>query len=44
MVLLSDVNTGKLRLDALVRAMSENPARILGLYPRKGALLPGSDA
>jgi dihydroorotase-like cyclic amidohydrolase len=24
--------------------MSENPARIIGVYPRKGALLPGSDA
>lgn len=28
----------------LVRMMSANPARIFGLYPRKGAILPGSDA
>jgi len=31
-------------LPRLVRTMSENPARIFGLYPKKGALLPGSDA
>jgi len=23
--------------------MSENPARIYGIYPKKGAMLPGSD-
>lgn len=33
-----------LPLPALVRMMSANPARIFGLYPRKGAMLPGSDA
>jgi len=31
-------------LDAIVRFASTNPARIAGLYPRKGTLLPGSDA
>jgi dihydroorotase-like cyclic amidohydrolase len=44
MVLLTDVSKGKLRLESLVRALSENPARVLGIYPQKGALLPGSDA
>jgi dihydroorotase (multifunctional complex type) len=43
-LLLTDVADGKLRLGRLVALLSENPARILGLYPRKGALLPGSDA
>ncbi|HET6947443.1 MAG TPA: amidohydrolase family protein [bacterium] len=43
-VLLTDVHRGKLSLATLVRVFSENPARLLGLYPRKGALLPGSDA
>src|SRR5438552_17795919 len=31
-------------LDAFVRFSSTNPARIAGLYPRKGSLLPGADA
>ena len=33
-----------LSLSTLVRLTATNPARILGLYPRKGSLLPGSDA
>jgi len=33
-----------LPLPDLVRMISANPARIFGLYPQKGALLPGSDA
>ncbi len=31
-------------LDALVRKMCQAPAEIFGIYPRKGSLLPGSDA
>jgi len=44
-VMLSEgVNKRSLPLTALVRMMAANPARIFGLYPQKGALLPGSDA
>jgi dihydroorotase-like cyclic amidohydrolase len=35
---------GRLSLPQLVRVTSEAPARIWGLYPRKGALQVGSDA
>lgn len=35
---------GSMPLPQLIRLMTENPARLFGLYPRKGAILPGSDA
>ena len=38
------VNGERITLSRLARVMSENPARIFGLYPKKGAILPGSDA
>ena len=38
------VNTGRISLPHLVKMTSENPARIFGLYPRKGTLAKGSDA
>jgi len=38
------VNGGWITISRLVEVTSENPARIFGLYPKKGALLPGSDA
>ena len=38
------VNAGRLSLPRLVEMLCENPAKIFGLYPKKGALEPGSDA
>ncbi|MBI4522808.1 MAG: dihydroorotase family protein [Deltaproteobacteria bacterium] len=41
---LTEVNRGKLSLDKVVRITSYNPARIFGVYPRKGTIQVGSDA
>jgi len=38
------VNEGRIDLCTLVRAMSEAPAKIFGLFPQKGILQKGSDA
>jgi dihydropyrimidinase len=38
------VNAGKITLNRFVELVSTTPARLFGLYPRKGELAPGSDA
>lgn len=38
------VSSGKFSMNKFVELTSTNPARIFGMYPRKGNLLPGSDA
>src|SRR5271167_1863493 len=38
------VNQGKLTLNRFVELVSTTPARIFGMYPRKGTLAAGSDA
>ncbi len=43
-LVLTEVNRGRLTLSQYVRLAAENPARVWGLYPRKGALMVGSDA
>jgi dihydropyrimidinase len=38
------VNAGKLSLNRFVEITSTAPARIFGMYPKKGEIAPGSDA
>ena len=38
------VKQGRIKLSGLTRTLSVNPAKIMGLYPRKGVIKPGSDA
>lgn len=43
-VTLTDVCEGRLSMETAIRLLSENSARLIGLYPRKGAIQVGSDA
>jgi dihydroorotase-like cyclic amidohydrolase len=43
-VMLTAVNHGKIDLQTLTSLMSENVARLYGLYPKKGVIQVGSDA
>jgi len=43
-LLLNEVNSGKISINDFVRLTSEAPAKIWGIYPQKGNLLPGADA
>ncbi|MCB2172110.1 dihydroorotase family protein [archaeon] len=43
-LLLNAVHEGKTKLDKIIQATSVNPAKKLGLYPRKGCIDIGSDA
>lgn len=38
------VLTGKLTIEQMCRLLSENPAKLYGMYPQKGCIAPGSDA
>jgi dihydroorotase len=43
-LMLTEVNAGRMSLSDYVRWSAFNPARNWGLYPRKGAIQPDSDA
>jgi dihydroorotase len=41
---LGEVNRGRIDLPRVAKLCSENVARFIGVYPRKGCIRPGSDA
>ena len=43
-LMFTAVKEGKIDLALMVELICENPARIFGLYPQKGVILPGCDA
>ncbi|HLN13952.1 MAG TPA: amidohydrolase family protein, partial [bacterium] len=43
-LMLTAVHRGRLTLSKLVRLVCENPAKLFGLWPRKGTLAVGADA
>jgi dihydroorotase len=43
-LMLTQVNAGRLTITDYVRLSAFNPAKIWGLFPRKGAIQPGADA
>jgi dihydroorotase len=43
-LMLTEINRGRASIQGYVRWSAEAPAKIWGLYPRKGALAVGSDA
>jgi len=38
------VSRGRIDVNTFVRLVASNPAKLFGLYPRKGTIAPGSDA
>lgn len=43
-VILNEMANGRITPERLAWVLSEGTARLYGLYPKKGAILPGSDA
>lgn len=41
---LNGAAKGKISIKKAIKSISENPARLFGLYPEKGSLMPGTDA
>lgn len=43
-VMTSEMGRGRISAERLASVMSEGTSRLYGMYPQKGAILPGSDA
>ncbi|MGI6686065.1 MAG: allantoinase AllB [Bacillota bacterium] len=43
-LMINEVSKGKITINQLVSILSENPAKLFGLYPEKGSLEVGTDA
>ena len=43
-IMINAVSEGRLSINQLAAVLSENPAKLYGIYPQKGSLLPGTDA
>lgn len=43
-LVLNGIHNGKLELATAIKSITENPAKIFGMYPEKGSLIPGTDA
>lgn len=43
-LMINEVSEGKITIHQLVAILSENPARLFGIYPEKGSLQVGTDA
>jgi len=43
-LLFTAVKKGKMELERMVKLICENPARVFGLFPKKGTIAVGSDA
>lgn len=43
-LMIHAVNEGKITLKQLAQLLSENPAKLFGIYPKKGSLQVGTDA
>lgn len=43
-LMIDGVSKGKININQLVALLSENPAKIFGIYPQKGSLQLGTDA
>ena len=44
MLYSAGVRTGRISIERFVEVVATNPARLFGLYPRKGTIAVGSDA